>query len=312
MATPAIGHQVRLAIDSALPFDSGSKSFEFLSETMQRRQTIIDGGGIRGTRSHSKEVTRFGTYTCSGTIVMNPSHLDLDELLPRILGGAESANTFPLAETVPEFYFGIDRITRGFVYEGCKVSRAVFSGSEGALLTLSMDIEAEREGSDNAGVFVETTLENGGFLAAAGIPALGTTDDNAPFAFTDLAIVMQSLTVPIKSFELTIDNALIVDRFMNSTSRAHIPEGDRIISLRATCPYSTDEVTLYNQALAGAAATLTFTNTVGGAVLVFTLAALQVGAVSPVVNGKGEIMLEIDGIARMSGSTRELVVTNAP
>ena len=206
----------------------------------------------------------------------------------------------------------LDRVTRGFVYEGCRVGRATFSGAEGGLLVLSMDIEAEREGSDNAGTFVETTLESGGWLAAASVPAIGVAADDAPFAFTDLAIVMQALTVPIKSFDLTIDNALASDRFMNALYRAEIPSNDRLITLRATCPYSTDEVTLYNQALAGAASTLTFTNTVGAAVLVFTMAALQVESVAPVVGAKGEVMLEINGTARMTSTTKELVVTNTP
>jgi hypothetical protein len=57
---------------------------------------------------------------------------------------------------------------------------------------------------------------------------------------------------------------------------------------------------------------LAFTNTVGSAVLTATLAALQVPAMTPVVNGRGEVMLEIEGISRMSGSTRELVFTNVP
>ena len=252
MGTAAIGSQARLAVDDALPFDSSSKSWEFLSESIQKRGTILDDAGIRGTRSHVKERTRAGAYTVGGTLLFNPSHLFMDWWLPKILGGTESTNTFPLAETVPSFYMWIDRVTAGFVYEGCVVARATLRGSEGQLLELALDIEAGREGSDNAGTFVADTLEAAGAFASAGIPAIGVTDDDAPFAFTDGVFTLSGGARPIKSFELVIDNALDTGRFLNSVYRAQIPATDRIVTLRATTTYTSDETSLYNQALAGA------------------------------------------------------------
>lgn len=312
MGTAAIGAQARLAVDDALPFDSSSKTWEFVSENIQKRATIIDDAGIRGTRSHVKERTRAGTYTIGGTLVFNPSHLFMDWWLPKILGANESTNTFALAETLPSFYLWIDRVTKGFVYEGCVVSRATLRGSEGQLLELALDIEASREGSDNAGSFVADTLEAAGAFAAASIPAIGITDDDAPFAFTDGVYTLSGTARGIKSFELVIDNVLDTGRFLNNVYRSQIPATDRIVTLRAQTTYTSDEVDLYGQALSGAAATLAFTNTVGAAALTATLAALQVPAVTPVVNGKGEIMLEIEGVARMSSTTRELVFQNVP
>ena len=75
-----------------------------------------------------------------------------------------------------------------------------------------------------------------------------------------------------------------------------------------TTPFTSDEVDLYNQALAGAAASLVFTN--GGYSTTFSFAALQFPDRSPVVPGKTEIPLELHGTARKSGSTSELVVTH--
>jgi hypothetical protein len=65
-----------------------------------------------------------------------PTPVELDAWLPRILGASESADSFLLAETVPEFGMLFDRGAERFVYTGCKVSRAVFSGAPGQLIDL--------------------------------------------------------------------------------------------------------------------------------------------------------------------------------
>ena len=53
---------------------------------------------------------------------------------------------------------------------------------------------------------------------------------------------------------------------------------------------------------------LTFTN--GNMSLSFSLTIVNFENVDPVVRGKQEIVLELGGFARMSGSTREIVTTS--
>jgi hypothetical protein len=108
-------------------------------------------------------------------------------------------------------------------------------------------------------------------------------------------------------FELVVDNALHA-RFTNSQTATSVVPRDRIITLRTTNPFTSDEVDLYGQAAAGAAGMLVLTN--GQMSTSFAFAALQTPDISPVVRGKQEIPLVLEMTARMSGATRELVVTH--
>jgi hypothetical protein len=112
----------------------------------------------------------------------------------------------------------------------------------------------------------------------------------------------------VAEFELAIDNRLVTDRFMNSITVVTLPEGDRMITLRTTHAWASQNTDLYNQALAGAAGALAFSN--GGSSTAFNFGALQVPAESPGTAGKQEILLRLNMVARKTGSTLELSVTN--
>lgn len=294
MAEASQGAQARLCMEpGAAPhtFDTSSEPYEFTSESVQKKGKILDTSGIRGTRSHHVSRTRAGTYEVGGTITLHPSPLDLDLLLPRILGADESNDTFNLAETLPAFGILIDRVADTFEYTDCKVSKATFKGSAGGLVELSLEILGTAE--------------------ATGTPfpslSLDTSSAAAPYVFSDGVLTLQSAARKMMDFELVIDNGLNA-RFTNSQMATSITPQDRTITLKTTSPFTTDEVDLYEQALAGAAGTLVLTN--GGLSTTFTFAALQAPAVSPVVGGKQEIPLKLKMTARMTGSTRELVVTH--
>ena len=105
-ASCAQGAMSRLYVEpGAAPhtFDSSSESYEFLYETLQKHGRIVGGSAIRGTRSSASERTRAGAYQVGGRIAMNVDAASLDLWLPRILGGTESADSFPLAESLPAF-----------------------------------------------------------------------------------------------------------------------------------------------------------------------------------------------------------------
>ena len=161
MANASAGSLCKLALeplDGA--FDASSEPYEFVSETIRKRATIVDTGGIRGTRSHHAARTRAGAYEVGGTIVLHPSPADLDLLLPRILGTAESSDSFALADSLENFYFGVmvDRVAKVFTYGGCYVDRATFRSSAGGLLELSLEIVGKTESVGNAGTFPALTL----------------------------------------------------------------------------------------------------------------------------------------------------------
>lgn len=269
---------------------SYTEAYEFLSESLVGSNEIIDTKGITGSRSHKSERTRFGTNRVTGGIQFNPSPAMLVNLLPRILGGSPSGTTFPLAETLPAFDILVDRVAQRWVYGGCMVNSAVFRGTAGSMLTLDLDLRgATYEKSSDA------------------FPSLSDPTD-PPYVFEDCAISLVGSARQITSFELKIDNALAV-RHSGSRNAATIIPADRIVTFHATTPWTSDEADLHGQALAGSQATIVATN--GNYSLTFTLVKLQFPDRGPVVRDRnGEIVYELEGVARMSGSTKELVVVN--
>ena len=290
----SVGSQAKLGVGPTSPV---TEPLEFLSESLRATKTILDTSGIRGTRSHSSERTRGGTYAVSGSITMNPSPSELNDLLEYIMGGTPTVGTpvgkttFPLGETLPAaFFVTVDRVAKVFTYNLCKIVRATFRASEGSLLEVTIDVEGGTETVANAGTFPALTL--------------GT---DAPFVFHDGVLTMQAGARAIKDFELIIDNVADTTRFMNSQTRAEIPIIDRVVTLRCTTAYTSSETALYDQAVAGAAANMTLTN--GNYSLNFDIpGVLQVPAATPIVSSKGEILLAMEGVARKSGSSAELSV----
>src|SRR5580765_294215 len=92
MPLPAsMGSQSRLSMAApGTAIAAYTEPHEFVGERLAKIQTIVDTGGIRGTRSHPAERTRDGTYSVRGTIHYHCSKNLLDLLLPRILGSGSS------------------------------------------------------------------------------------------------------------------------------------------------------------------------------------------------------------------------------
>lgn len=291
--TASVGALAKMGVGATNPV---TQAIEFLSEGVQKRGQILETAGIRGTRSHPKERTREGTFTVDGQVSMNPCPDELDWWLPRILGGSESTDDFPLAETIPEFYLTVDRIAKVFTYTGCKVSRATFRGREGQLLELAVDLMGKTETVGNAGTFPALTLTTA-----------------PPYVFHDCVMTIEGSEYQIFDWELVIDNRLNGNRFTNSQSRTDIPAMDREVTVNVTVPFTSTEAALHDKAthLTGVAATCVFTN--GGRSLTFTTPALQKAAESPTVPGRDqEIRLRLGFTARASGATAELTITNDP
>jgi hypothetical protein len=141
------------------------------------------------------------------------------------------------------------------------------------------------------------------------IPAI---DSGSPYIFSDttFALAADASAAEVRSFEISIDNGLITDRFMNSVTRSTIPAADRVVSVSLTVPYTPDEVDLHKQALAGGSGSITLTN--GNTSTLFTFGNLKADpAVSPVIGSRGsEILLGLQMKAYKTGSTNEIAVTH--
>lgn len=299
--TASMGHHAKLGTKTETTYGTAvtvDQGFVFVSENIVKRGVIVERSGLRGTRSRQADDTRVGPYTVSGQLVLEPTPEDLAIWLPRILGAAPSGTTFNLAETLPSFTLAVDRVAKVFTYAGCKVNRATFQGAQGGLLRLVLDLVAQSESVAAAGSFPSLSL-----------PV------QPPYIFSDVSLTLAGTSREVKQFELTIDNGVVTDRFMNSVTIVNAPEGDRAIALRTVHAWAAGNTDLYAQALAGAAGSLQLTNALGGAPptgyqTAFTFATLQVPDRSPHVPSRGEVFLNLEMMARRLGSTPELVVTH--
>jgi hypothetical protein len=100
-------------------------------------------------------------------------------------------------------------------------------------------------------------------------------------------------------------------RFSNSQTATSIMASDRLVTCSLTVPYNSTNADLYG-INTGAAATASFVFTNGTKSITFAIGTLQVPDRSPIISSKGEVFLQISGIAKMTGSTRELVITSDP
>ena len=295
------GSQAKLLVDVDTTFDASSERYQFLYETMKKSVRIVGARGITGTRSQSVERTRLGSYQVGGRLSMEANSGDLDKWLPRILGAAESTDSFALAESLPTFYMLFDKVGGVLRYDACYVNRAIFRSQAGPgddeeeLVEMILEIMAKDEDPDQA------------WPGTA--PALPTTANRAPYILSDGVLTIGS-AYSIKNFVLVIDNHL-QPRWTNSLTATEICPADRTVMLRTTNPFTTTEFAAFydlSTSPDGAAATLVFTN--GDYSTTFTMAGLQWADNSPNVRGKTEIPLVLDFYARMKSTSRELVVTN--
>lgn len=270
------------------------EEYAFVSCDLGKVGTVLERIGIRGSRSHQGADARNGPYSVEGSVVLEPDPVELAKWFPRILGGTANGTSYPLAETVGDFYAFVDRVSKVQTYTGVKVNRATFSGSSAdPVLRLSMELVGKTEATANAGTF----------------PAL-TISTVQPYIFSDCVFTTANSARQVMEFSLTIDNALKTDRFCNSTTRTDIPASDRVVTLSMSLGYQTENVDLYDLGATGPAAVNSLVITNGNYSTNFTFGLLQAATQSPVINGRDEIMLPLTYIARKNGATAEITVTH--
>jgi hypothetical protein len=286
-----MGHAARLGMGSASP---GTEEYDIISCSIAKRGSVVESLGFRGTRSHIKESVNLGTYTVGGTIVMEPRPDDLDNLLPRMLGGTESVDVFPLAEALPDFFVVIDKVADVFGYNNCKVARWTMRSSPGQNLQLTLEVEGKTES-----------------LPASFPDIAASLSVLQPYIHHQAVLTLDSTTRDVSNLEIACDNGLLTDQFRNSETRQHLTASDRIITLTCDNPFTADELDLNDIAVAGFAGSVVYTN--GDRSLDLTFANLKAPARGPGIPGRTqEIPLRLELQAFQSGATKELVITNDP
>lgn len=270
--------------------DSTYTALEFiLGSSLGVQETFTDTNGIRGTRQHSATRLRRTQRSTGGSLQFAPTATELDVLLPWILGAAESTDVFALAETVPARYIKTYRDGTKHLYDGLKVNRGVFSCSEGGPLGLTVDVVGVDETTDGDATESDTI-----------------DDDAGPYVLSDCALTVGGTSYAFRSISVEVNNALDV-KFNNSVTPSAIHATDLNVQVALSLPYG-DASALYGSSISGVAVVATFTN--GNRSLVFTVSGVAAPKQSLPIGQRGARDLTWVGVARRSGSTAPISVTN--
>lgn len=304
------GYNVRHAVGaSGVDFTSSGAAvsrFPVVRDTIGLENEKLDSDGTTGTRSLYDVLQRDSVDKVAGQIEYNPTFNILDFYLPYILGGSESSDTFPIADTLPDFDRLKDMSGKIVKHTGLKVSKAEFQFGPG-ILKLMLDCLGKTETATGLSWTVATSA------------SLGTNGvKDRPYAFQDCTVTINSATRKIRQGTLTIDNKCEAIFSSGSvTAEEILPQGSRVVTLASTHPSSSTEWdALY--ATTGSAATdgntativLTYTDGTNTVTTTITLRKLRAPKKTPVFESKGEIFYIPVWQPRHDGTNAEITVTN--
>lgn len=296
--TPSVSVHAKMAMDTALPFDTSSIPVEFESNSLGKVQTILKTGGLTGTRQQHVERTRNGGYVVNGTLTMPIGPEMMLRLLPFVLGAAGVGSgpvVFDIGEFLSGFYLMEDKGAKVWTWSSVVVSKLTLKAEQGKVLMGAFDLEAETQSIGNAGTFPNLALPT-----------------DSPWILADAVLTLQGSAREVSEIEIVIDNKLITDRMQNSLTRTEIPSNGLQINVNTNHPYDSSTVGLYDQATAGAAGTLVFTNSEETSnVLTIEFGALQVPSNKVETPNAGEIRLPLQHEALASGDNPAIRFTVA-
>jgi hypothetical protein len=271
---------------------------------MQKIGSIVHQNVITGDRSEHGERARKGPNLYRGTITFGVSPGELAFWAPYFMGAVTSgAGVFPLADSaLLPFGILIDKVTQTYEFSSCYVDKCLIIGKQNGpggapnFLTMQLTIIAL---DYQSGV----TAPN----PAVDIPTI--SGEYVPLVFEDCAsaITIKATARETKQFAVMLEN-FVRARYVNDLDPSILYPLHRRVSLQTRHPFDSGTSALDDVALsASAGGTIVATN--GTVSATFTFGLLQLVSQTPVVPGKVEIDITQNFVSRMTGSTRELVLT---
>lgn len=286
-------------------FDSGSYALQFLSETMTEKGRLIGGEGIGGgTLQIEAARIRQGIGFCDGEIVMYLSPNDVDFLALNVCGFTESpADTFTQSDALVYFGLLIDTDYNTFQFKDCMMNYIEISArapafdeqSEPEMVLCKLGIRA-----------ASCTL---GTSWPGTPPSIGTAAADRGYVIQDSDgfFTFVGTARPIQAFRFRIDRGLYT-KYVNSTSAHSQRATMRRNQIVCQLPWNSDNVDLYNVAVAGAAGSFKFVN--GTLSSLFNLGRCHFPNNTPIIRGKGEVPLNIIGLVTGTGATPDVQIVN--
>ncbi len=276
-------------------------SFPFYGESMRKIASVVHPQVITGDRSEHGERARSGPNLYYGTITFGVSPAEMAFWAPYFMGAVGSGTTFALANNaLLPFAVLIDKVTASFEFSSCYVDKALVVGKQNGpggppnYLTIQLTIYALAYQKNPSPPTTAISLADGSYF---------------PLVFEDTSgeVKFNTVAKETKQFAILISN-FVKARYVNSLEPSILYPIHRQVSLQTRHPYDTGTSALDDVALsASAAGSVKATN--GSVSVKWDFALLQLVSRSPVVNGKNEIDLVSNYNSRMTGSTRELIMT---
>lgn len=282
-------------------FSGTSERYSFVYEGLSSTRNQIGKNSIQGSRSRTGNRVAKESYQIGGPIMLQLGPDELELWLPRILGGTKSGSNFDPAETLPTFDVLVHRDNGIWKYTDCQVDKAVFRCRSGPGGGDSEIVETV--------VLLQAMTELDGQSWPGSEPAVPSGAGYIPYTIAQAALSLNSTSFSFDTFNLMIDNQLIV-RNRNSLTPTCIFPGGRMVGLQIQLPFISGSWTVA-EALYDTGAAGSITLTAGARSCTFSFPDLRNAQETPNIPGKTEIPLQLNLEAFRTSSLPEIRVTTA-
>lgn len=262
----------RLIVSDSTTWASGiGVAFNECSLVGQR--TNVTHMGHRGTRQRASCRTRTVTDKSGGNIVGNFGVQEIDWFFSRGIGHSGGTPFLP-GETINEWYALVDKVAAIYSYKKLRINSLEISGQESQYLNWNVACVGEEE--EVYGSTYPTTP----------VPECGTA-----FVLSDCTFTYNSTAYKMRSFRLSIDNAIDQNQYENSLTPTRFEAQDLIVQLSLDCAFRSDTLALYDAAVAGQTASLAITD--GTTTYTIHFGNLKYMSGGPTVPGRGRIAMPL-------------------
>lgn len=295
-------------------FTTPSRFYEFTDESLALTVERLDSVGLRaGTRILRSDRWREGQKSIAGDLNMEVANKSFGLWLKHMLGGSTVSTPGGATDARLHTYTPDDLPTNGlvvqvgkpdaggtvraFTYQGVKVASWNLASSVGEFLTMGVSLAGQDE----------VTSES---LATASYPS-----DLDLFTFVHGTLTVGGSAVEVRSFELTGDNGLSVDRHRFGSQKILNPIETAMREYGGTFDAVWDSLTLYNNFVNGTEASLNLTFEAPETIESTTTYKLEVTANvrtdgdTPAVGGTDEIPQNITFMCLDTGSGADSALT---
>lgn len=263
--------------------------YEIQSENMIIEPDIQDFTGLTGARGQSKTSRREGNVALGGDINVHARQNIIGNWLYWAMGGGNGGAPSLDNGVLPTITLCVDRVVRKVTFSGCKID------------TLELSSEA------NGPLLIHPSMLAMNYVEGAGGSTTPSYDNQVTHPILmhhGLILTVDGSAIELNKLNLTLNNNLDGDHFVNSQFRTVIPETRREIALTLGCDWDLQTMTtraVWTKFLNGATAELIAKYSDGSNDVTFTLPYVRITAVPAVADGVDPIYPDVTAVADDSG-----------